>query len=161
MPNLDENNIHSIEGYELPAHEAAEVFENKLRLYDVTGNVLASSSNGLPKFDLMLLDMGPNGDADYILLEEPLDPEEEPKWITFTTRFPKPPKARIGFTLPVINAASNIIMVVTGVGKADAVYSVLEDRGKAKKLPVEMVEPQGELKWYLDEGAASKLMSPN
>jgi 6-phosphogluconolactonase len=57
----------------------------------------------------------------------------------------------------VINASSNIAMVVTGAGKADAVYSALEKSPNADKLPIQKVNPEGEIKWFLDKGAASRL----
>ncbi|CAI8605623.1 unnamed protein product [Vicia faba] len=89
-------NVYSIDD-SLPADGAADVYETTLRRL-VTSNVIATSTNGLPKFDLMLL------------------------------------------------------------GKSTAVYTALEDDAKTVKLPVEKVSPyEGELKWYLDKGAASKL----
>jgi 6-phosphogluconolactonase len=122
----------------------------------VTSNVIAST-NGLPKFDLMLLGMGPDGHVASLFPGHPLLNEDK-KWVTFLHNSPKPPSERITFTFPVINASSNVAMVVTGAGKSTAVYTALEDDKKTVSLPVEKVSPnEGELKWYLDKGAASKL----
>ncbi|MCI42325.1 glucosamine-6-phosphate isomerase/6-phosphogluconolactonase, partial [Trifolium medium] len=109
----------------LPADGAADVYETTLRRL-VTSNVISTSSQtGFPKFDLMLLDMGPDGHVASLFPGYPAVNETK-KWVTYLKNAPKPPPERITFTLPVINASSNIAMVVTGAGKADAVYSALE-----------------------------------
>jgi 6-phosphogluconolactonase len=151
IPNL---NVYAIDD-SLPPDGAADVYETTLRRL-VTSNVIAST-NGLPKFDLMLLGMGPDGHVASLFPGHPLLNEDK-KWVTFLNDSPKPPPERITFTFPVINASSNVAMVVTGAGKSTAVYTALEDDKKTVSLPVEKVSPnEGELKWYLDKGAASKL----
>lgn len=123
--------------------------------------MIASSSNGLPKFDMMLLDVGPDGHVASLFPGHPLLQESE-KWVTFLRDSPTAPLERITLTLPVINSCSNIAMVVSGAGKANAVYSALEDHQKpeTEKLPVEMVSPvEGQVKWYLEKGAASNLFN--
>ncbi|KAK7320864.1 hypothetical protein VNO77_30750 [Canavalia gladiata] len=140
----------------LPADGAADVYETTLRRL-VASNVIAKSSSGFPKFDLVLLDMGPDGHIASLFPGHPTLNETK-KWVTFIKNSPTPPQERITFTLPVINASSNIAMVVTGAGKADAVYSALEEAPSDYKLPAQLVSPKGgELKWFLDKGAASRL----
>ncbi|TKY55988.1 6-phosphogluconolactonase 4 [Spatholobus suberectus] len=139
----------------LPADGAADVYETTLKRL-VKSNVIVTSTKGFPKFDLMLLGMGPDGHVASLFPGHPLLKEDQ-KWVTFLKDSPKPPPERITFTFPVINSSSNIAMVVTGEGKANAVYSALEDDERTDKLPAELVLPEGELKWYLDVGAASKL----
>ncbi|XP_027339007.1 probable 6-phosphogluconolactonase 4, chloroplastic isoform X2 [Abrus precatorius] len=147
-------NIYAIDDA-LPADGAADVYETNLRRL-VKSNVIATSTTELPKFDLMLLGMGPDGHVASLFPGHPLLMEDK-KWVTFIMDSPKPPSERITFTLPIINSASNIAMVVTGQGKANAVYSALGDNQNTDKLPVQLVSPEGEMKWYLDLGAASKL----
>ncbi|GER57080.1 6-phosphogluconolactonase [Striga asiatica] len=48
-------------------------------------------------------------------------------------------------------------LVVAGAGKASAVYTALSDVSNCEVLPVGLVEPEGELTWFLDKEAASKL----
>ncbi|CAJ2674586.1 unnamed protein product [Trifolium pratense] len=140
----------------LPADGAADVYETTLRRL-VTSNVISTSSQTeFPKFDLMLLDMGPDGHVASLFPGYPALNETK-KWVTYLKNAPKPPPERITFTLPVINASSNIAMVVTGAGKADAVYSALEKSPNADKLPIQKVNPEGDIKWFLDKGAASRL----
>lgn len=56
-----------------------------------------------------------------------------------------------------INSSANVALVVAGAEKADAVNVVLGDGQNSELLPVQMVSPEGELTWFLDRGAASKL----
>ncbi|KAG8381088.1 hypothetical protein BUALT_Bualt06G0085900 [Buddleja alternifolia] len=80
---------------------------------------------------------------------------EKKRWVTFITDSPKPPPPRITFTFPVINSASDIAMVITGAELADTVKLVL---GTANcDLPAGAVCAEGELTWFLDKDAASKL----
>lgn len=143
----------------LPADGAADVYETTVRRL-VTSSVISTSPlTGFPKFDLMLLDMGPDGHVASLFPGYPATNENN-KWVTYLKNAPKPPPERITFTLPVINASSNIAMVVTGAGKADVVYSALEKPPNADNyLPIQKVSPEGEIKWFLDKGAASRLYS--
>lgn len=150
-------NVYAIDDA-LSADGAADVYETTLRRLVKSEVIATSPTSGLPKFDLTLLGMGPDGHVASLFPGHPLLKEDQ-KWVTFIKDSPKPPPERITFTFPVINSSSNLAMVVTGGGKANAVYTALEDDHETdNKLPVELVSPtEGELKWYLDKGAASKL----
>ncbi|KAE9604045.1 hypothetical protein Lal_00002002 [Lupinus albus] len=139
----------------LSAEGAADDYETRIRDL-VKSNVIASSSNGFPKFDLQLLGMGPDGHVASLFPGHPLVNEGK-KWVTFILDSPKPPPERITLTFPVINSSAYAVLVVTGAGKADAVHSALHGSENSEKLPVALVSPEDELKWFLDKGAASKL----
>ncbi|XP_057453899.1 probable 6-phosphogluconolactonase 4, chloroplastic isoform X1 [Lotus japonicus] len=140
----------------LSAEGAADDYETCLR-HLVKSNVITSSVSGFPKFDLMLLGMGPDGHVASLFPGHPLV-EENKRWVAFIKDSPKPPPERITFTFPVINSSAYAALVVTGSGKADAVHSVLRGGSQnSNKLPAALVSPEGELKWFLDKGAASKL----
>ncbi|KAL3574673.1 hypothetical protein D5086_022774 [Populus alba] len=83
--------------------------------------------------------------------------KENQKWVTHITDSPKPPPGRITFTFPVINSSSYIALVVCGAGKASVVQTALGKSQNSDMFPVQMVSPEGELKWFLDKDAASKL----
>lgn len=120
--------------------------------------ISVSEIGDCPKFDLILLGMGPDGHvASLFPNHSVLDEKEE--WITFITDSPKPPPERITFTLPVINSASNVAIVVTGDSKSEAVHLAVEDVGSdCRSLPARMIQPaNGRLVWFLDKHAASKL----
>lgn len=140
----------------LSAEGAADDYETCLRHLVKTKTIDQSQSSGFPKFDLMLMGMGPDGHIASLFPGHHLLQENE-KWVTFINDSPKPPPQRISFTLPVINASANIALVVAGSGKASAVHSALSDVSNSEVLPVQLVSPDGELTWFLDKGAASKL----
>ncbi|XP_047152355.1 probable 6-phosphogluconolactonase 4, chloroplastic isoform X1 [Vigna umbellata] len=148
-------NVHAINDT-LSAEGAADDYETCLRELVNSSVITLSPSSGFPKFDLVLLGMGPDGHVASLFPGHPLVQENE-RWVTFIKDSPKPPPERITFTFPVINASAYAALVVTGKGKADAVHSVLGKSQNSVKLPAGLVSPEGELKWFLDKDAASKL----
>lgn len=154
------SHVHSINDT-VSAEKAAEDYEFVIRQLVRTRVVSVSDTSDCPKFDLILLGMGPDGHvASLFPNHSVLDEKEE--WVTFITDSPKPPPERITFTLPVINSASNVAVVVTGSNKADAVHSVIDEVEPESKLPAKLVQPtKGKLVWFLDKAAASKLEGTN
>ncbi len=65
---------------------------------------------------------------------------------------------RITMTAPLINQARHIGFLVYGYSKTDAVRHVLEGVIDTEKYPAQLIHPEkGDLRWYLDEAAASGL----
>ncbi|CAI0544695.1 unnamed protein product [Linum tenue] len=136
---------------------AADDYETCLKHLVNSGVIAKSEASGFPKFDLQLLGMGPDGHVASLFPGHPLCKESK-KWVTHILDSPKPPPERITFTFPVINSSANIALVVCGGGKADVVQRALGNSGKNEEpLPCQLVSPEGELKWFLDKAAASKL----
>ncbi|KAL8534633.1 hypothetical protein ACS0TY_010600 [Phlomoides rotata] len=140
----------------LSAEGAADDYETCLKHLVKTKTLDQSQSTRFPKFDLMLIGMGPDGHIASLFPGHPLVQENE-KWVASIKDSPKPPPERISFTLPVINSSANIALVVAGASKAGVVYSALSDVTNSEVLPVQLIAPEGELTWFLDKGAASKL----
>jgi 6-phosphogluconolactonase len=63
---------------------------------------------------------------------------------------------RISLTMPVINAARHVAVLVVGEAKA-AVLAEVAKEVSTPVYPIQGVSPQGRLDWYLDEAAASQL----
>ncbi|KAG9452600.1 hypothetical protein H6P81_005504 [Aristolochia fimbriata] len=140
----------------LPAEGAADDYETCLKQL-VKTSVIDTSATGWPKFDLMLLGMGPDGHVASLFPGHPLIHEKE-RWVTFIKDSPKPPPERITFTFPVINASANIALVITGEGKAGPVSKALGSDQSPITLPIQMVSTEdGETTWFTDKAAASKL----
>lgn len=66
---------------------------------------------------------------------------------------------RLTLTLPVLNAASQIVFLVAGAEKAEMVSRVLAGGSpEASQYPAQLVRPEhGSVTWYVDEAAAQRL----
>jgi len=121
-------------------------------------SVLPRNDAGFPVFDLMLLGMGPDGHvASLFPGHASLRPTEA--WVLEVLDSPKPPPERITMSMPVINAAKDIIFVALGSGKANILPVVVNSTAPGSRtLPAQMVRLQaGRVKWFLDAASASKL----
>ncbi|KAG5521358.1 hypothetical protein RHGRI_033800 [Rhododendron griersonianum] len=150
------NHIHSIND-SASAEQAAEDYEFVIRQLVRTRVISVSEINDCPKFDLIILGMGPDGHVASLFPNHSALNEND-EWVTFITDSPKPPPERITFTMPVLNSASNVAVAVTGIGKSEAVHLVIDNVGPNLPLPARMVRPSnGKLVWFLDKPAASEL----
>jgi len=108
----------------------------------------------LPRFDLLLLGMGPDGHTCSLFPGHPLL-EDKTSIIAPISDSPKPPPSRVTMTMPVVNNAKCAIFAACGEGKAEMVKRVL---GGDVTLPAAMVKPvDGEVIWILDNAAAKLL----
>jgi len=65
---------------------------------------------------------------------------------------------RITFTAPLINAARNIVFLVYGASKAEAVEHILNDGLDLEKYPAQLIKPEkGDLHWFVDDAAAGSM----
>ncbi|CAN0922665.1 6-phosphogluconolactonase 3, chloroplastic [Linum grandiflorum] len=151
------SNVYAINDA-LSPEGAAEDYETCLKHLVNSGVLATSKASGFPKFDVQLLGMGPDGHVASLFPGHALMKEKK-KWVTHILDSPKPPPERITFTFPVINSSANIAMVVCGDGEAGAVQRALgsNNGNEEEPLPCMLVSPEGELKWFLDKQAASKL----
>ncbi|XKL60311.1 hypothetical protein PGB90_001327 [Kerria lacca] len=133
---------------DLSAEEAAKDYIKKLSIY--------FPPNDIPKFDLLLLGMGPDGHTCSLFPGHPLL-EESSVWVAPIVNSPKPPPCRITLTFPVINNAQISIFIIIGESKAPVIKKILEDN---EPLPAQRVQPSnGNVLWFLDKAAASQLTS--
>ncbi|KAL8538116.1 hypothetical protein ACS0TY_000174 [Phlomoides rotata] len=151
------SNIYAINDKKSP-EGAADDYEECLKHLVEKNIIPISSISGFPKFDLMLLGMGPDGHV-ASLFPSHQQRYEKKRWVTFITDSPKPPPPRITFTFPVINSASEIAMVITGVKLVDTTKIALGigNTPSSPPLPCTEVSAEGELTWFLDKDAAAKL----
>ncbi|GMH15258.1 hypothetical protein Nepgr_017099 [Nepenthes gracilis] len=151
------SHVHAIND-QLSAVEAADGYQFGIRQQVKARVIDVSETCDCPKFDLILLEMGPDGHVASLFPNHAVLAAKD-EWVAFLTDSPKPPPERITFTLPVINAASNVAIVVTGDSKAEAVHLAIDDVAPdCPSSPGRMVHPtEGKLVWFLDYKAASKL----
>jgi 6-phosphogluconolactonase len=68
---------------------------------------------------------------------------------------------RITLTAPLINQARAVAFLVYGADKAAAVQRVLHGARDVDEFPAQLIAPAGELRWFLDQAAASLLPDPS
>jgi 6-phosphogluconolactonase len=65
---------------------------------------------------------------------------------------------RITLTAPVLNAAANVLFLVSGDTKATVVARVLDGPREPRELPAQLIAPtHGRVQWLVDRAAASEL----
>ena len=152
-------NVHRIRG-ELPPGAAARTYEDELRRsFDIT------NPPSPPAFDLILLGLGRDGHT-ASLFPGGAALRERVRWVT-ASRAPEgsPVPVRVTLTIPVLRAARRVWFLVSGSEKKPAAASALRpDRRDAPGprpplSPAALVEPAGELAWYLDMAAAGGIRS--
>ena len=117
-------------------------------------------TNGIPSFDLIHLGMGPEGHT-ASLFPHQVSLHEKHR-LVMPVSVPKPPPDRLTFTPPLLNAARNVLFLVTGSEKADALHAVLEGEYQPDEYPAQIVRPtHGEVVWMLDKDAAKNLRVNN
>ncbi len=113
-------------------------------------------SQGVPRFDLIQLGMGPEAHTASLFPHQASLHEEVRLVIPVTV--PKPPPPRLTLTPPLLNAARHILFLVTGAEKAEALQAVLEGPYQPDEYPAQIVRPtDGEVTWMLDTAAAGNL----
>jgi 6-phosphogluconolactonase len=112
-----------------------------------------------PRFDLILLGMGPDGHT-ASLFPETAALEEKSRFVV-ANWVEKLKTSRITLTLPVLNAARRVVFLVSGADKASVLKEVLEGSAPGEKYPSKLVKPtDGKLIWLVDRAAASELSTP-
>ncbi|WP_426995745.1 6-phosphogluconolactonase [Pseudarthrobacter sp. N5] len=109
----------------------------------------------LPRFDVVLLGVGPDAHV-ASLFPEQAGIREKNLTVVGVRNSPKPPPERISLTLPAINTATEVWMVVAGEDKAGAVGLALAG---ANPVQVPAAGPRGLSRtlWLIDENAASRV----
>ena len=144
IPN---ENIHRIHGEYEPADAAAQYEQVLQGLYPATQ---------FPAIDLMLLGLGDDGHTASLFPYSPAL-NEETRWV-IENPVEQLNATRITLTFPVINHAKEIIFIVSGKGKANALQQVLYGEPRSTTYPAQLVQTEnGITRWFVDRDAASKL----
>lgn len=143
-------NVHPIPTEATDPETAAARYEDTLRRF------FAAPEGETPRFDLVLLGLGPDGHTASLFPESPA--LDEHKRLVVATYVPKLASWRITLTPPVLRGARNVMFLVAGPDKAAVLRDVLEGSYEPHRLPAQLVRPQdGDLIWLVDEAAASLL----
>jgi 6-phosphogluconolactonase len=139
-------NIYRIAAEDVDARRIAAEYEGRLR------TCFGLSASEIPRFDLILLGLGPEGHTASLF------PGTEALWekqkLVAANWVEKLKAYRITFTPPLINNASCVLFLVSGPEKAPALQSVLNGRLEPNRFPAQLIRPRGELLWLVDRYAA-------
>ena len=141
--------VHRMQG-ELGPRDGADAYEQLLR---------EQWGEGMPRTDLMLLGLGPDAHcASLFPGDAALD--EQQRWAVGVQQSGLEPwVSRITLTLPAINAAREVLFIVGGSDKAEAVARAFGGQPR-RDAPASLVSPvDGTLTVLLDEDAAALLPS--
>lgn len=146
-------NIHRIKG-ELPPDKAAADYTDQLQAWAAAHD--PGAPNSWPRFDLVLLGLGEDGHTASLFPGSPVATNAPA--IAVTGSYQGRPAGRVTLTPSVFNDARHIYFLVSGVNKTAAVYNSLR-RDDPVRFPAQRIHASsgGELRWLLDEGAASHL----
>jgi len=81
---------------------------------------------------------------------------ESKRWVV-AEYVPEVSMWRVTLTPPVINAAADVVFLVSRPGKAPMLHRVLEGPHKPDPLPAQAIEPRGGATWLVDVAAAAGL----
>jgi 6-phosphogluconolactonase len=138
--------VHRIKGEEGPG-EAADDYEMRLR--DVFGS-------DLPVLDLVLLGLGGDGHCASLFPGKPEVSVTDRLVVGVPEAGLEPFVPRVTFTLPLINAARDVVFLVTGAGKAEAAARAFGGDTPDPDTPASLVTG-GSLTVLLDQAAAERL----
>jgi 6-phosphogluconolactonase len=147
---VDPKHVHRIKGEIKSAAEAATEYERDLCLS------FRLETGQLPRFDLVLLGMGPEGHTASLF--PGTKALKEDRRLVVSNWVGKLYTDRITLTPRVLNNAGRVVFMVHGAEKAPALKAVLEGPYEPEQLPAQMIHPQqGKVLWLADPAAAGML----
>jgi 6-phosphogluconolactonase len=155
---VPEENVHPIPTDSADPGRAATRYEETLhRAFGLGGPGLGGPTPGaMPRFDLVLLGMGADGHTASLFPGSPA--LGETSRLVTAARHPETGQPRVTLTLPVLNNAAALIVLVSGESKASMLERGVRGVGRqvgTAPLPIERLNPEtGTLLWLADESAA-------
>jgi 6-phosphogluconolactonase len=144
--------VHRIRG-EIDPQEAAHEYEAAVgRFFAARADAAA---RGRPRFDLILLGLGEDGHTASLF---PGSPALQEKWRWVVAAHAEHlGQWRVTLTPAVINAAANVVFLVSGEAKRERLWEVLEGAYRPEELPAQVVSPtDGALLWMVDAAAGGR-----
>ncbi|HKP90435.1 MAG TPA: 6-phosphogluconolactonase [Thermoleophilaceae bacterium] len=138
--------VKRMRGEEGPS-AGADDYERELR---------ESLGESMPRLDLVLLGLGPDAHVASLFPGQPTLQVGDRPVVAVPEAGMEPFVPRISLTLPAINAARQVLLLVTGESKAEAVARACGE--PSEDAPGSLVRPHsGDLTLLLDQAAASRL----
>ena len=147
---IDRAHVYRMKGEDPDAARAAAEYEAAL------GAAFELKPGELPRFDLLMLGMGPDGHTASLF--PGTGALHETRRLVVANHVSQLNTDRITLTAPVLNAAAMVLFLVTGADKAPALKDVLEGPYDPERFPSQLVRPaHGEVLWFVDPDASRLL----
>jgi len=147
-------NIHRVPAEEPNVTLVAEKYEQELYAF------FELEAGQLPRFDCILLGMGPDGHTASLF--PGTEALHETKRLVAANWVEKFKTYRITLTVPVLNHADLVVFLVSGAEKAEALKEVLQGEYRPDRFPAQLIRPgPGKLLWIVDRAAARYLTDCN
>jgi len=144
------DHVHRMRGEEVDPERAAALYAAEIR------DAFAAAPAEMPRFDLVLLGLGPDAHTASLFPGSPAIAETSR--LTAAPYVEKLGAHRITLTPPLLNAAAQVLFLVSGKSKAAPLRDVLEGEIRPALRPAQCIRPHaGALLWLVDEDAASLL----
>jgi 6-phosphogluconolactonase len=144
-------NVHSLRAEIAPPSGAADEAERELRAF-------FGDAAPFPRFDLVLLGVGEDGHTASLFPGNPAL-EERKRWVVAVEADAKPPRRRLTLTLPVLDAAREVVFLAAGASKRPVISAIAAERAAAaRRFPAAMVRAE-RITWLVDEAASREVPS--
>lgn len=145
-------------------HPMMALAENADELYEkAMADVMMWRERGHDRLDFVVLGMGGDGHTASLFPRSPalmadlasMKDESVPRrMVRINAGANVTPPDRVTMTLPLLNAARFVAVMVTGEGKREMIGKIERRESAVEDLPIVGVQPRaGELRWYLDHAA--------
>ncbi len=139
-------NLHPMPTLAGDPQRDAENYENELARF------FHLSAGEFPRFDVILLGLGDDAHT-ASLFSHTLALQVCDRLITVGNKDGQP---RLTFTIPLINQARNVIFLVAGASKQNALHHIFAPSADPHTYPARFIQPQGDLYWLLDAASGEK-----
>jgi 6-phosphogluconolactonase len=146
---IPRGNLHRIRG-EIEPVRAVEEYRRELESF-------RDGKQEWPRFDIVFLGLGADGHTASLFPGEITPEEKKSPVLAVTADYQGRPAARVTLTPLALNSARNVIFMVSGKDKSQAVYETLNGPNNPEIWPAQRILPvEGILIWMMDADASSK-----
>ena len=139
------SSIHAVPTELRPADAAASAYEEDIRK--------TFGSDEVPVFDLIFLGLGTNGHTASLFPHSTA--LKETKRLVIADFVQEVNMWRISMTAPLLNRGRVVAFLIAGQDKAQVLRDVMLGPRDPDRLPAQLIAPEGQSLWMIDEAAAS------
>jgi len=149
--NIPQENIFRIPTEVATPEDAAILYEKIMKKLFIKFGAI-DVKKALPVFDLIILGVGRDGHTASIFPGHKAVNEQK-RWVTHIKAHQRVTlHDRITITLPVINAAKNVMFIISGEGKGKIIKDILEQKKQGTVYPAAKIKPEdGQTVWFIDK----------